>query len=102
MRLLKAYNTHLPHTYVESFDLAYTCANNGRTEPKQMDYMATTAPKKWITKATRLECDATKSAHWPLVLNLLRKRPEGARPKTRADTEQDNDRLVPQGTHVQR
>ena len=37
---------HLPHTYVENFDLAYTCTNNGRSEPKQMDYMATTAPSR--------------------------------------------------------
>ena len=81
MRLLTAYNMHLPHTYVENFDLAYTCTNNGRSEPKQMDYMATTAPSKWITKAKRAEYDATTSDHWPLSLNLLRRRTEEAKPK---------------------
>ena len=76
LRLLKAYSMHLPHTYVEDFDTAYTCTNNGRSEPKQMDYMATTVPHKWIAKASILECDATVSDHWPLVLSILQKRPE--------------------------
>ena len=79
LRLMTAYNMHLPHTYVEDFDLAYTCMNNGRSEPKQMDYMATNAPCKWITRARRAESDATVSDHWPLVLNLLRRRPEEVR-----------------------
>ena len=50
MRHLTAHSLHLPHTYVENFDLAYTCINNGRTEPTQIDYMATSAPIEWITK----------------------------------------------------
>ena len=72
---------HLPQTYVEHFDLAYTCMNNGRSEPKQMDYMATNTPRKWITRARRAEFDATVSDHWPLVFQLLRKTPEEARPQ---------------------
>ncbi len=46
-------------------DMAYTCMSNGRSEPKQMDYMATAVPHRWITQASRLECDATVSDHWP-------------------------------------
>ncbi len=79
LRLMKSFNMHLPHTFVWHFDKAYTCMNNGRSEPKQMDYMATTAPHRWITSAKRLECDATQSDHWPLVLSLLRKQPEAGK-----------------------
>ncbi len=67
---------HLPHTYGKDFDTANTCMNNGRSEPKHMDYMATTVPHTWITKASRLECDATQSDHWAPVLSRLRERPE--------------------------
>ena len=73
MRLLGNFNFHLPHTFVEGFDKQYTCMNNGRSEPKQMDYMATTAPRRWITKAKRAEYDATSSDHFPLTLSLLSK-----------------------------
>ena len=76
LRLLYAFNMHLPHTFVKDFDKAYTCINNGRSVPKQMDYMATTVNRKWITKASRLDCDAAQSDHWPLVLSLLPKKGE--------------------------
>ncbi len=38
-----------------------------------MDYMATTAPKRWITRANRGLYDATTTDHFPLVLTLVAK-----------------------------
>ncbi len=73
MRMLGNSNFHLPHTFVEGFDTTYTCLNNGGSEPKQMDSMATTATRRWITRAIRAECDATTSDHFPLTLSLVRK-----------------------------
>ncbi len=67
-----AFRLALPHTFVKDFEFRYTCINNGRSEPKQMDYMATTAPMRWITEATVAELDATKSDHWPLSFVLER------------------------------
>ncbi len=55
MRMLGNFNFHLPHTFVEGFDKKYTCLNNDRSEPKQMDYMATTAPRRCITRAILAE-----------------------------------------------
>ena len=81
MRMLTTFNLHLPHTFVEDFDLAYTCMSNGRSEPKQMDYMATTAPRRWITRANRAEYGAIMSGHWPLTLSLQRKRAQRRPPK---------------------
>ena len=49
LRLMKSYNMHLPHTFVRHFDKAYTCMNNGRSEPKQMGDMATTIPHKSVS-----------------------------------------------------
>ena len=72
MRMLGNVGFHL-HTFVQGFDKQYTCTNNGRSEPKQMDYKATTAPRRWITRAKRAEYDATPSDHYPLTLSLLRK-----------------------------
>ncbi len=40
-------NFHFPHTFAEGFDVKHTCVSTGRREPKQMDYMATTAPRRW-------------------------------------------------------
>ena len=71
MRMLGAFDFHLPHTVVQGFDLQYTGVSNGQSEPKQMGYMATAAPRRWITKAKRGEYDATLSDHWPLVLSLI-------------------------------
>ena len=73
MTLLGSYDFHLPHTFVQGFDKLFTGTNNGKHEPKQMDYMATTAPKKWITKADRGVYDSTTSDHFPLVLTLIAK-----------------------------
>ena len=73
LRMLGQFDFHLPHTFVQGFDLLYTGVSNGQSEPKQMDYMATTAPRKWITKAKRGEYDTTLSDHWPLVLSLIEK-----------------------------
>ena len=73
MRMLGNFDFHLPHTFVQGFDLLYTGVNSGKSEPKQMDYMATTAPPRWITKAKRGDYDATGSDHFPLVLTLIAK-----------------------------
>ncbi len=74
MRMLGNFHFHIPHTFVEGFDEKYTCVNNGRIEPRQMDYMATTAPRRWITRAKRADFDATLSGHFPLALRLARER----------------------------
>ena len=73
LKLLYSYNLHLPHTFVEGFDLRFTCFNNGKSDPKQIDYMATTAAKKWIVQAKVAESSATDSDHWPLSFGLLPK-----------------------------
>ena len=46
MRMLGNFDFHLPHTFVRGFDKKHTCTNNGRSEPKEMDCMATTAPRR--------------------------------------------------------
>ncbi len=61
---------HLPHTYVEGFDRIITCFNNGWSVPKQIDYMATTAPKTWVVQAKVAEPNATSSDHWPVSMGL--------------------------------
>ena len=71
MTMLGHFDFHLPHTFVQGFDVLYTGVNNGQYEPRQMGYMSTTAPRGWITKANRCEYVATLSDHWPLVLNLI-------------------------------
>ena len=71
LKLLYSYNLHLPHTFVEGFDTRFTCFNNGKSDPKQIDYMATTAAKRWIIQAKVAESSATTSDHWPLSLGLL-------------------------------
>ena len=76
LKLLYSYKLHLPHTFVEGFDLRFTCFNNGKSDPKQIDYMATTAAKKWIVQAKVAESCATDSDHWPLSLGLLPKTPK--------------------------
>ena len=86
LRMLGQFDFHLPHTFVQGFDLLYTGVNNGKSEPKQMDYMATTAPRKWITKAKRGEYDTTLSDHWPLVLSLIEKNPTKAKREVRQTT----------------
>ncbi len=73
MRMLGSFNFPLPETFVEGVDKTYTCLNNGRSEPKQMDYMATTAPRRWIARAITAEHDATASDHFPLTLSLVNK-----------------------------
>ena len=54
---------NITNTFIKNLDMAYTYMNSGRNEPKQMDYRATKVPHKRITKASRLECDATVSDH---------------------------------------
>ena len=71
LKLLYSYDMHLPHTYVAGFNTRYTCINNGRSDPKQIDYMATTIPKKYIVQAKVAEATSTSSDHWPLSLAVL-------------------------------
>jgi hypothetical protein len=73
LRMLGNFDFHLPHTFVRGFDTMYTGTINGKPGPKQMDYMATTAPPKWITRAARGDYDATTTDHFPLVLSLIAK-----------------------------
>ena len=75
LKLLYAFNLHLPQTYVEEFDTRYTCFNNGRSDPKQIDYMATSAPKKWVAQSKVAETNATFSDYWPLSMGLLPRTP---------------------------
>ena len=74
LKLLYAFGMYLPHTYVIGFDTRYTCVNNGCSDPKQIDYMATTAPRRYIAQAKIAEATATTSDHWPLSLGLLQKK----------------------------
>ncbi len=78
---MHSYNIRLPHTFVADFDMLYTCMNNGHSDPTQIDYMATTAPERWITDAELADSSATSSDHWPLALTLLRKSSVRARPR---------------------
>ena len=76
-----AFIMHLSHTYVTGFDTRYTCVNNGCSDPKQIVYMATTAPRRYIVQATIAETTATTPDNWPLSLGLLpRSRTRGEQP----------------------
>ena len=70
-KLLYAFCPYLPHTYVRGFDATYTCVTNGRSYPKQNDYMATTAPRRYIVQAKVAEATSALPGHWPLSLGLL-------------------------------
>jgi hypothetical protein len=76
LKLLEAYRLHLPQTFVEGFDIVYTCVGNRHNEPTQIDYMAISAPPHFITHAQIADTSATISDHWPLSFVL--------KPKTRA------------------
>ena len=76
LKLLYAYDLHLPHTFVEGFDKRYTCINK-RSDPKQIDYMATTIPRKYVVQAKVAEATSATSDHWPLSFALLLRIPQG-------------------------
>ena len=90
LKLLYAYDLHLPHTFVEGFDKRYTCINNGRSDPKQIDYMATTIPRKYVVQAKVAEATSASSDHWPLSLALLPSIPQGKRKNDKKKTHTSN------------
>ena len=77
LKLLYAFDHCLSHAYVKGFDTKYTCVSNGRSDRRQIDYVAT-APRSYIAQAKVAEATAALSDHWPLSIGLLARQIERA------------------------